>query len=439
MIPRETSANTERQLGVFGAGALVAGNIIGAGIFMLPVTFAAFGSISLISWGIGTAGFMALGLVFGALVRVRPDAENLVAHVREGTGLFLGYQATALYWISCITGNVGIALAAAGYLGVFVSALKTPWNAGLTAIVILAVMTAVNLLGPRLIGRLSALTVIVGLVPIVVVGVLGWFWFDPALWAGAWNVSHQSATAAIGGSLVQVAGGFLGVESAVIAARVVRDPERNLGRATIGGVAVSALVYVAACTVLFGLLPADQLAKSGAPFADAMARTVGPIAGAALAACALVKTLGALGGWILVTTETSESAAEEGMLPKIFGSGGAPSPASRGLFINLVLAMAVAFFTISPSLAKQYAAIVSISVVANFAIYSLACIALLRFARDIRDRLVALGTLLFCVSVVAYSGLDTLRLAGIIIVATTALFGAMLGTAAVGRLLGQSA
>lgn len=401
---------------------------------MLPVTFAAFGSISLISWGIGTAGFMALGLVFGALVRVRPQAENLVAHVRDGTGLFLGFQATTLYWVSCITGNVGIALAAAGYLGVFASALNTPWNVGLTAIGIMAVMTAVNLLGARLVGRLSALTIVVGLVPILVVGVLGWFWFDPSLWAGAWNVSHHSAGAATGGALVQVAGGFLGVESAVIAAKVVRNPERNLSRATMGGVAVSALVYVAACTVLFGLLPADQLAKSGAPFADAMARTVGPIAGAALAACALAKTLGALGGWILVTTETSESAADERMLPKIFALGGARSPARIGLLINFVLAAVVVLFTISPSLAKQYAAIVSISVVANFAIYSLACVALLRFARELRDRLVALVTLLFCVVVVAFSGIDTLRLAALIIVATTALFGVMVGTSAAGRL-----
>ncbi len=407
--------------------------MIGAGIFLLPASLAVFGSITLISWIIGAAGFMALGLVFGALVRVRPQADNLIAHVREGTGSFCGFQATILYWISCILGNVGVAMVSAGYLGVFFRALNTPWNTALTSAGIVTLMTAANLLGPRFIGRLSALTVLLGLVPIFLIGVLGWLWFDPALWARAWNPSHQPAIVAVTGSLVLVSAGLSGVESAAVVAKVVKDPERNLGPATVGGTAFSALVYIAACTVLFGLLPTHQLAQSAAPFADAIARTLGPVGGAVLAFCALAKSLGALGGWTLVTAETSESAADEGMLPKVFGSGGGRSPARRGLFINLALAVAVALATVSPSVAKQYALIAEIGAITNFAVYALACIALLRFTRMTRDRVLAIGSLVFCVVVVAFSGAEILHLTAITLAGTTALFVVMLITRTLGR------
>lgn len=425
----------DKKLGLIGATALVTGNILGSAVFLLPATLAAFGSITLVSWLISTLGFMALGLVFAALVRLRPQAENLVAHVREGTGPFFGFQAVILYWLCDITGNVAIAVAAAGYLGVFISALKTPWNTSFTAAGVVAAMTALNLLGPKFIGRLSGLTILVGLIPVFVIGGLGWMWFDPALWAKAWNVSHTPAAAAVTASLVQTSFGFLGVESAAIAAKVVRNPERNLGPATIGGVAVSAVVYIAACTAIFGLLPADQLARSGAPFADAIAHTLGPVAGAALAACALVKTLGCLGGWVLVTAETSESAADQGMLPRIFGRRGAgEGPARRGLVINLILMVALALATISPSAAKQYAFVVNISVVWNLAIYAFACVALLRFTRSARDRFFAVFAIAFCIVVAAYSGTETLIWSAWALAFTTALFVVMGIVKALGRL-----
>jgi len=382
---------------------------------------------------------MGLGLVFAALVRVRPQAENLIAHVREGTGAFFGFQATILYWISAILGNISLAMVGAGYLGVFLSALKTPWNSALTSVVLLALMTAANLLGPRFVGRLSGLTVLLGLIPIFVVGVLGWLWFDPTLWARAWNPVHQPVLGAVTGSLVLVSAGLLGVESAAIGAKVIKDPERNLGPATVGGTAFATLVYIAACTVLFGLLPVKQLAASGAPFADAIARTLGPIGGAVLALCALAKSSGALGGWTLVTAETSESAADERMLLKIFAADGGPSPARKGLYINLALAAVVVIATVSPSAAKQYTAIVEIAAVANFAIYALACVALLRFTRSVRDRTLAIVALIFCIVVVAYSGEETLRLTAITLAATTALFVVMLITKALGRLRRQPA
>ena len=80
-----------RQLGPVAAGFLVAGNMIGSGVFLLPAGLAAIGSISLIGWIITTAGALALALVFAGLAQARPDAAGLTGYVREGMGDFVGF------------------------------------------------------------------------------------------------------------------------------------------------------------------------------------------------------------------------------------------------------------------------------------------------------------------------------------------------------------
>ena len=115
------SDDQSRKIGPFAAGALVASNMIGSGVFLLPVTLAAIGSISLIGWLIVTAGVVVLGLVFAALARLRPAAPGLVGYVREGTGSFFGFGSAFLYWISAWAGLVAIAATAASYLGALYS------------------------------------------------------------------------------------------------------------------------------------------------------------------------------------------------------------------------------------------------------------------------------------------------------------------------------
>ena len=69
---------------------------------------------------------------------------------------------------------------------------------------------------------------------------------------------------------------FMGVESASVAAAIVKDPERNVARATMIGVLIAAIVYVLSTTAIMGIIPNDQLRHSTAPFADAALRVLGP-------------------------------------------------------------------------------------------------------------------------------------------------------------------
>src|SRR5690606_12879825 len=131
------------------------------------------------------------------------------------------------------------ALAVTGYLTVLVPAIDTPLARTATTAAVIWLLTFVAILGPRAIGRLHGLTLAVGLVPLLAAGTLGWLWFDPELFARSWNVGGEPASQAVFGSLVSVFWAFVGVEAATMVARMVRDPERNVPLATMGGVGIA--------------------------------------------------------------------------------------------------------------------------------------------------------------------------------------------------------
>ena len=87
--------------------------------------------------------------------------------------------------------------------------------------------------------------------------------------------------------------------------------------ATLLGVALSACVYVGSTAVIFGLGPADQIAKSPAPFETAVAAAVGAGPALIMAFCAMVKAAGALGGWTLLTADPAR-AADDGLFARVF-------------------------------------------------------------------------------------------------------------------------
>jgi len=100
-----------RRLGPWLAMMLVAGNMIGSGVYLLPATLAAFGSMTIIGWVLAAIGALVLALVFAELAIRRPGGTPMSLHARDAFGPFAGFQATFLYWMSTWVGNIAIALA----------------------------------------------------------------------------------------------------------------------------------------------------------------------------------------------------------------------------------------------------------------------------------------------------------------------------------------
>lgn len=368
-------------MGLAGATAVVAGSMIGSGVYLLPATFGAMGSISLLGWGAATVAALAIGGLFAALGAAAPEARGLAGYVQAGLGRFAGVLTTVMYWSLCWFGNVAIALAVAGYAAFFVPALAPvgPRLAVTLAVIWVAVLAC--WLGPRVVAKVEGLTLAVGLAPILLAATLGWFAFDPRVFAASWNPQGQGLGEAVRGSALIAFWAFLGVESAAAVAGVVRDPARNVARATLGGVIGAAIVYIAACAALMGLIPAAQLARSSAPFADAARVLLGVGGGVAIATCALARAAGCLTGWTLVVSETTRSAADQGAFPDFFRT----RPGERGSLRNLVVAgllmSAVAAATATPQLGDQFGRLANVAVILSLYCYILAGASLIRLDR----------------------------------------------------------
>ncbi|MGH7023970.1 MAG: amino acid permease, partial [Caulobacteraceae bacterium] len=239
-------------------------------------------------------------------------------------------------------------------------------------------------------------------------------YFHPSIFAASWNVSGLSPFKAAPTAVVIAFWAFLGVENAIVIAPLVRNPARNVPVATFGGLAIGVAVYLSACIVIMGILPASVLAKSSAPFAAAAAPIVGGSIAGVLALCAMLKSAGTLGGSILVVAETAESDAVLGQIMP----GRPPRQVDKPPKLNLILMGAIMSATViastSPTLARQFTIIADIAVVLCLLAYLAGCVALLRFSgavakeRRMLVRAVALGGALFCCAAIAASEADLL-------------------------------
>lgn len=401
---------SRNKLGLGMATLMVAGNLIGSGIYLLPATLATIGSISIFGWIIAALGALVLAGVFSLMISVHPTEDGLADIARVGLGDYWGFQSSLLYWLGCWLANIAIALAVTGYLTVLVPVLQGPVGTALTTVAVIWALTVMAIVGPRMIGRFHGLTMAIGLIPLLAAGTLGWLWFDPELFARSWNVSGQSGSQAVFGSLLSVFWAFVGVECAAMVARLVEKPERNVPIATMGGVGIAAIVYMFSSTAIFGMLSAEAVAASSAPFALAVDRILGPAAAGLVAICAVLKASGTLGGWVLVGGETTRWTAVSGFLPRWLakqGKGGTPVRALLAMAVVMSLAV---FLTSAPTIGEQFELLINASVVFTLLIYIYVSIVLVRMtsgstpARRWTALALAILAIAFCVLLIASSG-----------------------------------
>src|SRR5215218_6180635 len=110
----------KRTMGLWMATALVVGNMIGSGVFLLPASLAGTaGPVSILGWVFTGAGAILLALVFANLGRALPRTGGPYAYARRAFGDFVGFQTAWGYWIAVWAGNAAITVAFVGYLAYF--------------------------------------------------------------------------------------------------------------------------------------------------------------------------------------------------------------------------------------------------------------------------------------------------------------------------------
>jgi basic amino acid/polyamine antiporter, APA family len=307
----------KRSMGLWMATALVVGNMIGSGIFLLPASLAdAAGPISIIGFAFTGVGAVLLAWVFANLSRSFPRSGGPYAYARRAFGDFAGFWTAWGYWIAAWAGNAAITVAFVGYTAVFWGELGSNQLLGaLVGISVVWLLTIVNVLGTRQSAVVQVATTVLKFVPLVVIGLVGLFFVDGGNYE---PFAPQGEGAAISAAAVLALWAFIGLESATVPAEEVKDPEKTIPRATILGTAVTAVFYIVATVAIMGILPAGVLAESSSPFAAAAGEAFGGHWDKVIAAVAMIATFGCLNGWILIQGRVPMAAAEDGLFPPQF-------------------------------------------------------------------------------------------------------------------------
>jgi APA family basic amino acid/polyamine antiporter len=340
---RPTSDRNKQKsqaMGLTSATGLVIGSIVGTGVFTMPAVIAGAGPVGILVLGVVAVGAMLLAVLFGQLTKRIPNSDGgLYAYARHEFGDFAGYLVGWCYWIQSWAGNAAIVASWVFYVdalfGVQDPSGLTNWGIALLGLWVPAV---VNLAGVRQMAWFQNATVVLKFLPLIFVGVIGWFFVDKANY-GQFNASGGSLYEAIGIAAGVALFSFIGVEAAAVTAKRVENPRRNVARASLIGTAASALLYVVVTAVVMGLVPRDTLAQTGSPFVDAF-QNIFPgnsWAGKFIAAIAVISGIGALNGWTLIVTETSRAMAQDDLFPRAFGWSDRRGTAWFGIIIGTLL------------------------------------------------------------------------------------------------------
>lgn len=364
------NTNSASKIGLWTSTALVVGNMIGSGIFLLPATLAVYGAISFVGWICSAIGAIALALLFSNLSKKFPHCSGgPYAYTREGLGDFAAYLVAWGYWLSIWCTNAAIAVTFVSYLTVFIPPLSH--NAFLSVGVGLATiwfLTWINTRGIKAAGRTQVITTLLKLIPLVMVSIAGVFYIDSANFV-PFNASGESAFSAITTTATLTLFAFLGLESATIPSENIRNPEKTIPRATIIGTGLTIGVYITGCASVMGMLSPQHLQQSNAPFADAAALIWGEQARSWVALGAIVSTFGALNGWILLQGQIPLAAARDGLFPKIFGRKNSKGIPASGIVISSVLISALMMMNFTKGLTDTFEFMILLSTVTVLAPY----------------------------------------------------------------------
>ena len=366
-----------RKLGLLMSIALVVGNMIGSGIFLLPSSLAPYGLNSIVAWLLSAAGAIALAVVLSRLSRAFPEGGGPYAYTHAAFGPLAAFLVAWGYWINVWVGNAAIATGAVSYLVPFAPRIGAdPHVSAAVVVAILWILTAVNCVGVRAAGWVQGVTTVLKVLPLLAIAAVGVFRVRLDSLAG--NAAVPFSLSAVTASATLTLFALLGLESATIPDGKVANPERTIPRATMIGTILTAFIYVVSCTTVLVLLPTARLAASHAPFADVAGMFWGGTGAALVALAAAISGFGALNGWILLQGEVPYVMAKDGVFPKVFARTSRRDTPVVALVFGSVLVTLLVFLNAGGTTVHVFTFMVLLATSACLVMYLVCSLALLK-------------------------------------------------------------
>jgi APA family basic amino acid/polyamine antiporter len=380
------------KIGFWMTWALVVGTIIGAAIFTLPVALAPLGLNAVVGWFISGIGALALGFALAQLSRL--GGEGIQANIEQEFGPTIAFLTTWGFWVSYWAAQASVAIGIALALSFIGPQFGGPDLVLPVAAGCVILLTAVNAIGVRAAGGLSLVTIAIKILPLLAVI---WLFAERGASGAAYEpfapMPISFSTVATATALTFFA--LTGFEAATAPVCKVRDATRNIPRALLAGTAFVVVVYLAAGTSIQMLIPADIVAASPAPFADALVSHWGHGVASLAAVAIAISAFGCLNGLILSTGELGYSMALRGDLPRVMArTRGANTPVvsqvvGAGLTILLLLANS------SRATVSLYTFIVLLSTAALIPVYAFGTLAAWKSTSATGSRSILVVALIF--------------------------------------------
>lgn len=259
-------SKSANKMSVLQLTILTAVNMMGSGIIMLPSKLAQVGALSIVSWLVTAVGSMALAYVFAKCGMYSKKGGGMGGYAEYSFGKAGNFLANYTYGVSLIFANTAIAISAVGYALGFLGTTLDPVMTCAATVFTLWLATVLNFGGAKYTGQVSSVTVWGVIIPCIGLAIVGWFWFSPSLYSANWNIHSLGFGEAAINAITMTLWAFLGMESACANADAVDNPETNVPKAVLGGTLLAAACYIVSTNIIFGIVPAEELASSSAPF-----------------------------------------------------------------------------------------------------------------------------------------------------------------------------
>lgn len=386
------------KLGLWVLTALVVGNMVGSGIFMLPRSLSEAASPAgvIAAWLMTGFGVLMLALVFGNLAIRKPNltggpqiyAKEIFKSGSQASVLS-GFMSSWGYWIGNLAGNVAIVTTFAGYLSTFFPILTSDakWftignftlkvGNGLTFIVCSILLWGTHFIilrGMESAGKLNFAATAAKVIGFLVFIIVGLFAFQKSNILPFMATRLDSAGHAIGimkqvnGAAINTLWAFIGVESAVVFASRAKK-QSDVKRATMLGLFIALGIYIGISTLVMGMLDQKTLIHSGKPLIDAIQTVLGPIGGKFLAGIGLISLIGSTIGWVMLSAEVPYQAAKQGLFLPIFQKENKKGLPLFSLLVTNVVGQLFIFSTVSKSISGAFDFVVLIATLAYLVPY----------------------------------------------------------------------
>jgi amino acid transporter len=304
-----------RRLGAWSTTAVTIGIMIGSGIFRVPaVAAAATGTpgTMLLVWVVGGLVAMCGALALAEVAALYPDAGGMYIYLREAFGPLTAFLFGWLYLIVMPAGAGAIALVFAEYLGRLVP--LAPGQIRGVAIVLILLLAAAQYRSVRFGAAIQNASTIAKVLAILVMTAAAFVLGAPG--GGAWSGAAAPVATSWSGfglGVVAVLWAYNGWQDVTCLSGEVRDPNRALPRAIVGGTVTVVAVYLLANAAYLRVLTMEEIARSPLVAADLAVRLVGPAGSALIAALVCISTFGSLNAVIMAIPRVFWAMADDGL------------------------------------------------------------------------------------------------------------------------------